>query len=107
MNCLIATITHKCERITASASRVGEGVNVWLSRVSKGISVSLRSVSDTLRCYPTDAALHLNAKCSLVCTPAHIGDYLEVSPSETQWITDGVGVFFDVSSNMEWIVLTD
>lgn len=45
-------------------------------------------------------------KCSIVCTLEEVMPYLEVSPQEIQWITDDAGVFFDVESNVEWIIVT-
>ena len=33
-------------------------------------------------------------------------DFLRVTPTEIQWITDDMGVFFDVESNVDWIIVT-
>ena len=60
----------------------------------------------------TDEGQHLKAYCSIVCSigvPDGPGElpivkYLRVLPDEVQWITDDMGVFFDVESNTEWIV---
>lgn len=59
-----------------------------------------------------------NAACSLigerlkttvgiVCTLSEVKKWLKVSPQEIQWITDDMGVYYDVVSNVEWIVVTD
>ena len=49
---------------------------------------------------------HIRFKCSIVCTLKQIGDYLNVTPAEIQWITDDMGVYFDVQSNLDWIIVT-
>lgn len=85
MACLTANISRVGEGLVTSVSRIGEGVVAGVSRIGEG----------------------LVARCSIVCTIAEITDYLEVTPIEVQWITDDIGVFFDVKSNVKWIITTD
>ena len=47
----------------------------------------------------------LKAKCSIICALDEVADYLEITPADIQWITDDMGVYFDVKSNVEWIVV--
>lgn len=49
----------------------------------------------------------IKAKCSIICSLKDFGRYVRVSPAEIQWITDDVGVFYEVEANMEWIIVTD
>jgi hypothetical protein len=49
---------------------------------------------------------HLNARCSVICSLAEVIEFLNVTPSDIQWITDDVGVFYEVESNVDWIVVT-
>ena len=85
MACLSANVSVISERLKASASMVGENLKATSTIISE----------------------KLKASCSIVCTIAELMDYLEVTPIEVQWITDDVGVFFDVKSNVQWIVTTD
>lgn len=82
--------------LSATVSRIGEGIKVGVRSLTEPINVSLRDLVDK----------HLSVRCSIVCSLTEVVDYLRVSPSEVQWITDDVGVFFDVESNVDWIVVT-
>ena len=82
--------------LSATVSRIGEGIKVGVRSLTEPIGVSLRDMVDK----------HLNVRCSIVCSLSEVVDYLRVSPSEVQWITDDIGVFFDVESNVDWIVVT-
>ena len=49
----------------------------------------------------------LDVECRLICSLPDLAVWLRVSPEEVQWITDDIGVFYDVVSNVEWIVEID
>ena len=53
-----------------------------------------------------DSDKHIGVRCSIVCTLSEVVGYISVTPKEIQWITDDVGVFFDVESNVDWIIVT-
>ena len=72
-------------------ARVG-GLQSALSRVGGMVS--------TL----TDAGEHLRARFGIVCRPEPTGWYIEVNPEEVQWITDDIGVTYEVRSNVEWTI---
>lgn len=96
MGCITARVssaTGAC--ITASVSRVGEGMTANVECVVGSLSVSA-----------DDVAEHLNVRCSMVCSLSRVTNWLRVSPNEVQWITDDIGVFFDVEASGDWIVVT-
>lgn len=80
--------------ITAVVSRIGEGLKAVGGMVGELIKVTASETSERLQ-----------IRCGVVCS---VSDYfyLNVSPADVQWITDDVGVFFEVESNVEWRVLT-
>lgn len=51
-----------------------------------------------------DVNIHVHSSYSLVCAMTPVGPYLEVAPAEVQWITDDMGVVYDVQSNVEWTI---
>ena len=71
------------------------------------LSINLSRAVGGLSIKPSRAGGGLVARCSIVCSLAHVADFLEITPTEIQWITDDIGVFFDVQSNVEWIITTD
>lgn len=96
--------------LTLQGGNLGAKVNL-----NKGIIASAAVVSESifpqvtftgLRAGLNELTSRLQAQCSIVCNLADLGKYLDVTPSDVQWITDDVGVFFDVESNVEWIVVT-
>jgi hypothetical protein len=46
----------------------------------------------------------LKVMLSIVGSITELGKYLEVSPEEIQWITDDTGIYYDVYSNVNWII---
>ena len=47
---------------------------------------------------------HLVARFGVICTVEAVNDYLNVTPADIQWITDDIGVFYNVEANVNWIV---
>lgn len=104
--------------LCASVNRVGDGMKVRItnavvplfvqvSDAGTHLDMTVRKATKDVKVSLYDAATHLNVKCSVVCSLAEIGDYLEVTPADIQWITDDVGVFFEVESNVDWIITID
>ena len=62
-------------------------------------------VGEPMKVAAYDKSERLQIRCGVVCTVSDFY-YLNVSPSDVQWITDDIGVFFDVESNVEWRILT-
>ena len=76
-----------------------------VERIGNGIKVVSGLVDGLMRATSSDLGEHLKLRCSLVCSVSDLF-YMNVTPAEVQWITDDMGVYFDVESNVEWIVLT-
>lgn len=109
------------EHLSVSATLVGHGLKVNVSPW-KSASASLEAfvsriggelkayLSDTIKSHLTASSNLTNslmtARCSVVCSLIEVVEYLNVTPDEIQWITDDIGVFFDVESNVDWIVVT-
>ena len=104
--------------LTATISRIGEGIKArayspYLPRRVSVTDYENRHLSVTCDVYLPQAVSvvdaiksHLNVRCSIVCSLAEVVEYLNVSPEDIQWITDDMGVFFDVESNVDWIIVT-
>lgn len=86
MACLEVKLTRLGSQLSASYSRIG------------GLKVA---IEDAVR----DG--HLIARYGIVCAVEAVNDYLRVSPAEVQWITDDIGVFYDVEANVKWVVETN
>lgn len=83
---------------------VGSCLSASVSRIGEGIEASVKNLTQPLVASLTDTVIkHLKVSCSIVCSLK--GDFLNVSPNEIQWITDDIGVFFDVESNTDWEVI--
>ena len=96
MGCLNVNISELSLRILPAISRIGDG-----------IKASVQSITEPIEMLLSDAVeKHLHVRCSIVCSLSEITDYLNVTPNDIQWITDDIGVFFDVESNVDWIIVT-
>ena len=99
--------------LNASITRIGKGIVASLTDVAThllpsirykgGIIARVKSNTEGIKVSANDIAKHLNARVGIVCS-LNKEEYLRVSPNEIQWITDNVGVFFDVESNTNWLV---
>ena len=119
MACFHANITSQdnCSCLSATLSRIGEGLSVNVANLSGGLVATIGSLSERLiaTAVKTSSELvaqvanmgdGLSVRCSIICTLDKIADFIDVTPAEIQWITDDMGVFFDVESNVEWIIVT-
>lgn len=67
-------------------------------------AVSTYAYETSLNTEVFDTTAHVRSDYSLICAVIPVGDYLEVSPVEVQWITDDIGVLYNVKSNVEWTI---
>jgi hypothetical protein len=105
MSCINVNIECKNECLSVAATSIGEKLKALVTAAP--CINAIVTIPETINCKVTNAVQDfLKIRCSIVCSLAEIADYLEVTPEEIQWITDDMGVFYDVQSNVEWIVVT-
>lgn len=104
--------------VSANIHRIGGGIDIHIrdaintylstaiSLIGNGISANIHSLTPAAVGSVTELGKHLSVKCSIVCSLSKVIEYINVTPDEIQWITDDMGVFFDVESNTDWIILT-
>lgn len=104
--------------LSATISRVGDGIRARVQNLSQLSGVSITDSVNKHMNATCDLAFrmlsmniidtiqkHINVRCSVVCSLSEVVAFLKVSPDEIQWITDDMGVFFDVESNVDWIIV--
>lgn len=117
MSCLSVNAFNVCKRIKAAATYIKGGIAAKLSLCSTRLSVrsslllealdvKINLKSKGINAEASSIGERLSVKCSIVCTLVQIKEWLNVTPAEIQWITDDIGVFYDVESNVDWIVVT-
>ena len=84
------------EQVKASVSSVGKSIKATSSLKRDKLSVSAARLGERFK-----------ATVSIICSLAEFVAFLEVSPDEIQWITDDLGVYYEVKSNVEWIINVD
>lgn len=107
MSCISAKVNIIGSDIQASVFAISNGITATCRKITESLRPNISFDGCKLKANLTALGERLYANCSIVCTIAEIADYLEVSPTEVQWITDDIGVFFDVKSNVQWIVTTE
>lgn len=86
---------------------IGSCLSATISRVGSGMSVDIDKATPSFLATAVDTIKkHLSVRTSIVCSLSEMVDFLRVTPTEIQWITDDMGVFFDVESNVDWIIVT-
>ena len=104
MGCLNVSLTLQGGNLGAEVN-LNKGIIASASVASKSLVPQITFTG--LMAGLNELTSRLKAQCSIVCKLAELGKYLEVTPADVQWITDDIGVFFDVESNVEWIVITE
>lgn len=97
-------VEDKSDRLDARCDDVSKHLDINLSETEQHLCANCRSESAALVASVDDAESHLKVKLSIVCSLAEIRDFLHVTPKDIQWITDDMGVYYDVYTNLEWIV---
>ena len=85
-------------------NRTDEQAKVSVSPVDKTIKASSSLKRDKLSVLTARLGERLKATVSIICSLAEFVAFLDVSPDEIQWITDDLGVYYEVKSNVEWII---
>ena len=91
----IKTATERTDSLTSLVYRIGEDLKVSTEKIKAQLQGITTSITDSI-------AINISVVCSL-----NDFYYMDVSPGDVQWITDDTGVFYDVESNVNWIVTTD
>lgn len=104
MSCLNVSIRKATEDFKVGTERVAGGqMSVNVEKATPALSVALSLIPK----FSATCSLigeRLKATVGIVCSLSEIKQWLKVSPDEIQWITDDMGVYFDVVSNVEWQV---
>lgn len=91
----IKAATQRIDKLTSLVCAAGENIQVSTQKLKAQLQGITASITDSI-------TVNINVVCSL-------SDfyYMDVSPGDIQWITDDTGVFYDVESNVNWIIITD
>lgn len=69
--------------------------------LNEQISASVECLNAAITARVADITERLNVRCGIVCSLADV-QYLEVSPTEVQWITSDDVIMYTVTSNVDW-----
>lgn len=117
MACINGTVTNLSNGLYASVENLGgvltaayqqgyEQAEVTVTNLNPLIYATTNRVGEEMTADTSRLGDRLTGTVTMICSLADFVAILKVSPDEIQWITDDMGVFFEVESNVEWIVLT-
>lgn len=92
--------------LSVSASLIRGVAKCAAELVADGLGVEAQAVGG-LQVEAVRLHKPLDVACRLICSVSDLANWLRVTPEEVQWITDDMGVYFDVVSNVEWTVVID
>ena len=107
MSCISVNITRIGEGIKASVASAKGLLSPKVSLLNNSLIAKVTDIASRLKVNISRIDNALSVRCSVVCSITELKEYLNVTPSEVQWITDDIGVFFEVESNVQWIVTTE
>lgn len=79
---------------------------VAMTIIGGNVNATINMANKELVAIVSDVSSRLKTRCSVICSINDLSTYLNVSPEEIQWITEDVGVVYNVESNTNWIVVT-
>ena len=107
MSCLSVNITRATDDLSVAVDRIAGGdMSVEMIKASPALNIAL-SLIPRFNVACSLIGERLKASVSIVCTLSEIKEWLKVSPQEVQWITEDMGAYFDVFSNVEWMVVAN
>lgn len=116
MACINGTVTNVSNGVNASVVNLGgvltayqqayERAKVSVTNLDTLIEATVNRVGEEVTASTSILGQRLTGTVSIICSLADFVAILKVSPEEVQWITDDMGVYFEVESNVEWIILT-
>lgn len=101
MGCLTASVKLLNEQISASVECLNAAIVASTRLISEHIRASVRGLNAEFTARVADITERLNVHCGIVCSLADV-QYLEVSPTEVQWITPDDFIIYTVTSNVDW-----
>lgn len=105
MACFNITIGRDSQ-LSVETSLVQDIQSCKVVRVAEELKVK-SSMMKSLQVETSRLNQSLDIDCRLVCSLSDLAAWLRVSPDEVQWITDDMGVYFDVMSNVDWVVVIE
>lgn len=116
MACINGTVTNVSNGVNASVVNLGgvltayqqdyESAKVSVTNLNTLIEATVNRVGEEVTASTSILGQRLTGTVSIICSLADFVAILKVSPEEVQWITDDIGVYFEVESNVEWIITT-
>lgn len=91
--------------LSANVHKMGDELLAKVTDLSEKLSASVSCVRETLIPQISRIGDNLKMKCSIICSFDKVADFIDVKPEDIQWITDTQGIYFDVESNVEWIIV--
>lgn len=82
----------------------GGCLSVQVTQIRDPVVARIEDVGEHTECKVADAAEHIQACCSIVCSVNTTDKYLNVAPTVV-WLTlDTLSGEFNVYSNVEWVI---
>lgn len=118
MNCVKVTLSHlQPAEINTELSNCNSDIDLILSNLITDINASIEKTSNinafigllnpSINAEALRKSIDINVKCRVVCSLSQLDKFLKVTPENIQWITNDTGVYYDVESNVEWVIVVD
>lgn len=118
MNCVKVTLSHlQSAEINTELSNCNSDIDLIVSNLIVNINASIEKTFDintfigllnpVINTEALRKSININVKCRVVCSLSQLDKFLKVTPENIQWITNDTGVYYDVESNVEWVIVVD
>ena len=107
MSCLSVSVSRVSNSLKSNITRIGEPIKFNISLAKRQLKAIASNACTSLKVRTSRIGGGITTRCSIVCSLSEFTKWLSVSPEQVQWITDDVGIFYDVRSNVEWIINID
>lgn len=118
MSCVKVILSRlQSTEINPELSNCNSNIDLVLSNLITDINTSIEKISNintfvellnpSINAEALRKGIDINVKCRVVCSLSQLDKFLKVTPENIQWITNDTGVYYDIESNVEWIIVVD
>lgn len=118
MSCVKVTLSRlQPTEINTKLSNCNSDIDLILSNLITDINASIEKISNintfigllnpSINAEALRKSIDINVKFRVVCSLTQLDKFLKVTPENIQWITNDTGVYYDVESNVEWVIVVD
>lgn len=106
MSCINVNVLCLNTPLNSMIKKLG-GVLINIKKVCETLNITIKNKTKYSKVVINPLLSKLEIRFSIVCSIKDANKYLKITPEEIQWITEDMGVYYDVKANVNWVITVD